>query len=243
MISWSALLCVVSLWSELKTANGGVVYMTVPSPGLSWADAQTACSSITVTGQLATWSSHREYEALVESVEAVGLGLHQAWVGLTDASVEGTWVFSDGDTSYCDDFGTPANCVNLPQWSWDQPSNSGTGEGEDCATMTGYYENKLGDQLCTQSLAYVCEFAIDGVIAADSGAAEPEPPVTNPNNYYVLEFTSIKDIMVVVSALLNVLCFAIICSLSAKLAAKQSSASMYSKVRVAIDDEAEELKL
>ena len=62
-------------------------------------DAKSHCSDLSsfVSGQLATWGSSSEFDAikLVRNEFSIA-----AWVGLDDITDEGNWKFVDGDMDY-----------------------------------------------------------------------------------------------------------------------------------------------
>eukprot|EP00487_Bulimina_marginata_P004599 TRINITY_DN21287_c0_g1_i1.p1 TRINITY_DN21287_c0_g1~~TRINITY_DN21287_c0_g1_i1.p1 ORF type:complete len:143 (+),score=21.03 TRINITY_DN21287_c0_g1_i1:16-444(+) len=120
------------------------------------------------------------------------------WVYLDDINVEGKWTIAGQDCSNVGQGGSK-ECASLNQWSPNEPNNAG---GEDCGELgtTGL----LNGIRCDDTNNYVCEFTTSAAFVA---AQDPTAyiPGSEPNNFnYILEFTSIKDIVVIVSLLFNV---------------------------------------
>jgi hypothetical protein len=196
--------------------------------------AKAACengAALTLSGgQLATWGSVEEYAKLV----GIRNGMSKdAYIGLNDITQEGKWRFIDGDTSYCDDFdGT--DCDNIPQWSPGEPNDLGS---EDVAEILS--NGKLNDIGHADNNAYICEFrAFVSDYTVRSGEIGSGP--VNTPNYYVFQFASIKEMVVIISLLLSVVLFACLCYTNVKAFRGKSAA--YSKVQMYATED-EKLKL
>ena len=116
-------------------------------PALTWSQAQAACEAD--GGHLAFIDDMPENENVV----VAAAGLH-VWIGYTDITEEGTWVWIEGTSTFT-------------HWATGEPNNAGAGgTAENCAFlhaetypghvpdgMTGYWT----DIACNTSIAYVCE--------------------------------------------------------------------------------------
>lgn len=143
------------------TANANSILYMGSTESASFDTAQSRCASF--GGQLATFGSAGEFEALLNVRD--GLGGVSAWIGLEDRGTEGHWGFIDGDTSFCQGTGTGLDCDDLPQWAPGEPNNSGD---EDCAQL---WSTSINDVGCGDSMAFVCEFNGDNYAAIEEGGA------------------------------------------------------------------------
>eukprot|EP00483_Globobulimina_turgida_P001952 UN01954 len=201
-------------------AESSKLYVGVKQ-NVNYDSAASGCGSVTLSGgQLATFGNNDDWNKIVAAARAVG---GNSWIGLNDRNGEGKWKMIDGDTSYCDD------CDSIPQWEAGEPNeyDHSHGEGEDCGEVY-YSQATINDIPCRDSKPYICEFDSSSYVFADT-SNYPQ----NPNNYYVLEFTSIKDMVIVVSLMLNVMLISCGCYLFASKKTKS-----YSKVKMyAAEDE------
>lgn len=112
---------------------GGHEYVFVLTPK-TWADAELAC--LNMGKHLVTLETAAEADWL-QPQQPAGAGI---WLGINDRAVEGSWVWSDGTSSYT-------------RWAVGEPNNA---NNEDCAvsyTNTGLWN----DVPCTTTAAFVCE--------------------------------------------------------------------------------------
>ena len=184
----------------------------------------TALNGCSLNGKLATWSSASEYSQMKAVRSDLGI---KTWVGLDDIAAEGKWKFIDGDTSYCGN-----DCDNLPQWGSGEPNDAGAA-GEDAAEMRTR-DGLLNDQSVTDEIGYICEFDVS---SSRSMNVDIWDPLNDGHpNYYILEFTSIRDMVTIFSILLNVaFIFGTICYFAK---ANGNKSSPYSKVKIyASEDE------
>eukprot|EP01084_Bolivina_argentea_P261577 442102_1 len=237
---------VVLLLSALYLAEGGLVFMGFKEQ-VDYDTATSRCASYTFTGNLAVWGSWSEYNRIrTAKLGATGGTPADFWVGLDDKDDEngvneGYWRFVDGNTGYCDDFingPTINDCDNLPQWADGQPDDGGDARDEDCAIINT--DGKVSDEDCSSNVAgYVCRFE-PTINVGVSQSTEPFiniPPVSNPN-YYIFEFTSGKDMVTLISIILNVTLITLICYVIGR---KRTHSSHYSTVKM-YDSEDQQLK-
>ena len=106
------------------------------SDTLSWAGAEAACQAAGL--QLATVESAARNALLVTA--AAG---NKVWIGGTDATSEGTWVWSPSNTP-----------VSYTNWPTGQPDN--WLGGEDCL-MTRHAGGQWNDSPCASKMKYICQ--------------------------------------------------------------------------------------
>mmetsp|Transcript_44308 Transcript_44308/g.39547 ORF Transcript_44308/g.39547 Transcript_44308/m.39547 type:complete len:264 (-) Transcript_44308:410-1201(-) len=209
-------------------------------------------------GRLATWDNYETYRDAVRHASIVAGHPHGSWVGLNDlggyggSGGEGDWHFLDGRNCGGTCLGNDRVPPNgLDEWTVGQPDDTGA---EDCAhSWVGHAIDRQGnthglnDNNCGAQLSYVCEFqnfdSLDTPWTGNRGkymSDDVPVPVDIPfegvepeskNNYYILEFTSTKDIMFIGSILLNVALITMVCYLGSKASCKKRS-SAYSKVNM-----------
>lgn len=112
---------------------GGHEYVFVLNPK-TWTDADAAC--LGMGKHLVTLETAAEADWLLPQQPA-GAGI---WLGFNDRATEGSWLWSDGTSSYT-------------RWAAGEPNNA---NNEDCAvsyTNTGLWN----DVPCTTTAAFVCE--------------------------------------------------------------------------------------
>jgi hypothetical protein len=76
--------------------------------------------------------------------EASSRSANKWWTGGTDAAVEGTWVWSNGDA------------WSYTNWHSGEPNNVGT-FGEDCMQLGRFGDETWNDEPCSSPFRYVCE--------------------------------------------------------------------------------------
>jgi hypothetical protein len=122
----------------------GACYMLYMTP-MTWAQAQSVCHALGPTTFLASVQSASE-NALIATL----IGSKDAFLGGTDAAVEGRFLWDDG---------TP---VQLTNWNTGEPNNAGG--VENCIEMIAALGGKWNDVPCAPSattmlgtLPFVCE--------------------------------------------------------------------------------------
>jgi len=138
---WTLAVC------SLMTANAQLYLGSKEK--LTYSNALSRCEAF--GGQLATFSSEGEFQALLAVRNALG---STSWFGLNDLATENSWEFVDGDTDYCQAAGANnVDCDDIPQWAVGEPNNAGS--GEDCGCL---YSATINDAGCSTSKSFICEF-------------------------------------------------------------------------------------
>ncbi|MEE2788373.1 MAG: C-type lectin domain-containing protein [Myxococcota bacterium] len=120
----------------------GRSYLFCADRRYSWSNARRICQRLGY--DLAIITDAREQEFLTDGLDRTGAG--DAWIGLSDDAVEGTFVWIDGSPT--------RGYVN---WSDDEPNDAGN---EDCGVIQMQAAAQLGswsDRDCNQPYDYVCE--------------------------------------------------------------------------------------
>jgi lectin-like protein/VCBS repeat protein/IPT/TIG domain-containing protein len=136
----SATSCLAETGCELRTFASSA-YLVCKAATASWAEASAACTAR--GGALVTVSNAEENAFLLAS------GVADAWIGYTDAAVEGTFVWASGESSF-------------KSWGMAQPDDAGG--NEDCASFLA--DGTWNDAPCDGKHGYVCE---------DLRARKPDP--------------------------------------------------------------------
>lgn len=126
--------------AQIEDPDTGACYTLFTTP-ITWNAAAAACASLGPTAHLVALTSLAEHELVLDLT--VGF---EAWLGATDASFEGEFVWVTGEL------------VEFDVWAANEPNNGGT-NGEDCAIMLGL-GTRVGfwdDRACGAALPYVCE--------------------------------------------------------------------------------------
>ncbi len=123
---------------------------------LTWADARGVCQAL--GADLIEIGSDREQELLT----AAGVG--EAWIGLSDATTEGTWTWVSGGSG------------GFTAWSEGEPNDAG--DGEDCGVTGG--EGTWNDLPCESARAFLCEHDPAPQPADGGDACDNCPDVDNP---------------------------------------------------------------
>ena len=131
---------------------------------------------------------------------------------------------------YSDNFdGT--DCDNIPQWHPSEPNDAGT--GEDVAEIRS--DGLLNDLSKSNNRAYICEFnvKIAGYTISPQSNIPGFQPYFGPNsNYYILDFSSSKDMIIMISILLNIVFIAMCCYTNTKQYISNNKGKYYSKVKM-----------
>jgi hypothetical protein len=135
---------------DMNMSSGGQCYMLFTT-NRTWAAANTAC--INMNARLAVLDTAQKHAAAKQFA-----GARDTWIGLTDQTTEGTYVWSD-----------PA--VPFAFTAWDPPNEPSNGQGvyqEDCIIIAGARAGDWDDRPCSDqvanapagccSYAYMCQF-------------------------------------------------------------------------------------
>lgn len=112
-------------------ARGSSAYLVCRDAAATWAEAQAACAARGAS--LVTVNDAKE-NAYLASL------LADAWIGLSDAATEGTWVSGAEESAFA-------------SWGMGQPDDAGG--NEDCATIGA--EGAWNDLPCDAKRPFVCE--------------------------------------------------------------------------------------
>ncbi|XP_030003825.1 lactose-binding lectin l-2-like [Sphaeramia orbicularis] len=107
---------------------------------MTWADAELHC--VSQTANLVSIHSQEENAFVRTLIKSFDPAQGRAWVGLTDAHKEGSWMWSDGSSA---DFSV---------WHRGEPSNNGG--KEHCVHLNFGQDKSWNDVPCSQSYASVC---------------------------------------------------------------------------------------
>lgn len=125
----------------------------------SWGNAKTDCAAR--NGYLATISDDAENTFVKSIVTNWGSSV---WIGFTDASTEGSWLWENGEVANSYGQNTGTGFVS-PPWSAGEPSNSsscdqwgGNCDYENCAEMGS--GGMWNDSNCGSAKTYVCESGV-----------------------------------------------------------------------------------
>lgn len=116
-------------------SGSGHCYLLFTS-AVAWSDARADCANL--SAHLAT--STNRHENVVITALAAGDGA--VWLGGTDASTEGFWVWVTGES------------MGFQNWGAGEP-NGGT--AENCMALDAGNSGAWDDRPCSDTLAYVCE--------------------------------------------------------------------------------------
>ena len=128
---------------------------TYISSYVTWAEARSACEANGL--QLATISMASEEQAAVDAITTGGGNVNdQVWIGLTDASSEGLWSWSDG------------SAWSYRHWKSGEPNG---GHSENCATVKG--NSGWHDVSCFERWVH-------GYLCSESSVSHPPAPFLSP---------------------------------------------------------------
>jgi len=149
---------VLALGLLSQSADAGVVWATngheyevIASEGVTWTNARTAAQALGAGWDLASVTSAAENAFVVSLLPGAPASRSHFWIGGTDAAVEGTWVWVDGD---------PFPYAN---WHGGEPNNAGGNEhflAYDFRVGAGWAWNDAPDNLGTLfgfSRGYIAE--------------------------------------------------------------------------------------
>jgi Lectin C-type domain len=119
----------------------GACYMLFTTPR-TWNEAVFICASLGSNTHLAALTSVDEHQIVVD----LTAGLLDVWLGATDSSFEGQFVWITGDL------------MDFSVWAAGEPNNGGT-NGEDCAGLinSGARAGFWDDRVCETAYPHVCE--------------------------------------------------------------------------------------
>lgn len=156
--------------TEQAVAYNGHDYLFVTTPK-TWHEAQQHCK--TIGYHLVTINDASE-ESFLETQESYR-GLRQWWIGYTDASIEGIWIWADGSSSYTN-------------WAPTQPDND---RGEQDCGVDRWSGSQWDDEQCWVPHPFVCEseFAATSNRGSFSyGTSNTSNATVNTSNYAVYLF-------------------------------------------------------
>ena len=126
----------------------GSCYTTVTTL-LNWANARQHCRSLGAGWDLASIRSDEVNQFLT------GLLNNDAWIGGSDSSTEGTWIWVDDQTSFWSGDGT-GGPVNAAYANWYRTEPNGGGNSG-CARLVTALAGTWADLTCTDLFGAVCE--------------------------------------------------------------------------------------
>nr|XP_023687455.1 lactose-binding lectin l-2-like isoform X1 [Paramormyrops kingsleyae] len=106
----------------------------------TWIDSELHCLSL--GGNLASTHSEEEFQFIKALIKSRDSAENHTWIGLTDCSKEGTWLWTDGSK------------VDFTKWNRGEPNESSG--GEDCGHTNWGAEKGWNDMPCDFSYASVC---------------------------------------------------------------------------------------
>lgn len=137
---------------DAHPCTGGDARMTDPDTGIcyvyvaaitTWSLAQADC--VARGGTLVVPTSSIEV-ALAAELPTTPLTLPDAWIGGTDAAVEGTFTWVTGEA------------LAYTNWRAGEPNNGGTsGTQEDCVALEADTAGTWDDRPCGREYPYICE--------------------------------------------------------------------------------------
>jgi hypothetical protein len=148
----------------VKATHGGRDYFFCPM-AKTWGNALAACMS-QAGGSLVQIDDMAENDFVKNNV-----GVADAWIGASDAAVEGAWRWQDGTQFWSGTAGGSSPGMLYENWNTGEPNESG---GQDCGVFYGSASAPWGtwdDLGCTQTRAFVCE--IQGDLCPDDPKNSP----------------------------------------------------------------------
>ncbi|KAI8487892.1 hypothetical protein Bbelb_343400 [Branchiostoma belcheri] len=131
----------------------GVCYKAFPYPK-TYAEARQTCAA---DGGLLAMPKNGVINTFIYNL--AGGGNQHRWIGLTDATVEGQWIFEDGET---------LSSTGYTNWGPGEPNDFGG--GEDCGEMRGALWN---DAPCQNARSFICQLST--VVGHSIHLIQPRP--------------------------------------------------------------------
>ncbi|XP_053374784.1 C-type lectin domain family 4 member G-like [Mercenaria mercenaria] len=110
---------------------------------LSWSDALNDCKSKGV--YLAEHKHRGEAKDLAELAQSISTKIDMYWVGASDISSEGSWIWKESHAS-----------VNYSYWTSGNPDNY---RNEDCMSTYVNHQGHWNDLNCNTKIGYICQTA------------------------------------------------------------------------------------
>ncbi|XP_072561040.1 lactose-binding lectin l-2-like [Paramormyrops kingsleyae] len=110
--------------------------------GKTWIDSELNCLSS--GGNLASIHSEEEFQFIKALIKSRDSAENPTWIGLTDSSKEGTWLWTDGSK------------VDFTKWNSGEPNNVNGGENCVHTNWSGKGEKGWNDIACNSFYAFVC---------------------------------------------------------------------------------------
>jgi hypothetical protein len=149
-------------------------YSVCKSITRNWVDAKTECANRGM--KLATINDAAEQAYINSQISG-----NHFWIGYNDRSVEGTWTWDFGDSTY-------------EYWYGGQPDNAGGDPGEDCAALRYNNDGSWNDFPCTENHYYICEAEVDWCPDWNFTDAQYGPGKTFPISGFNAVWTALVDI-------------------------------------------------
>lgn len=136
--------------ADARACVGGDAKVTDPKTGICyvygaarvpWDEAALACADL--GGWLAVPTDPAEV-ALLTALSLDPSGAPDVWLGGTDAALEGTWEWIDGEPFV------------FENWRINEPNDGGV-NGEDCMVLESDTDGTWDDRGCTVGFPYFCE--------------------------------------------------------------------------------------
>ncbi|KAK9961607.1 hypothetical protein ABG768_009381 [Culter alburnus] len=107
----------------------------------TWIEAEKTC--LAYNGNLASVHTHSEYTFIQNLTQDANHALTEAWIGGSDAVLEGTWLWSDGSR------------MNFELWAPGQQDVNNKPH-EDCLGMNFGSSGNWNDYTCDWNMTFVC---------------------------------------------------------------------------------------
>ncbi|XP_044197759.1 type-2 ice-structuring protein-like [Thunnus albacares] len=114
---------------------------------MNWAEAEEKCQSM--NANLASVHNIEEYHVIQRLILTATHGYKEAWIGGSDAQMEGDWQWSDGSR------------LSYLNWCSGQPDNF---FDQDCLQINHGGNKCWDDTKCSRHLPFVCGKEINGFL-------------------------------------------------------------------------------